>query len=201
VQARSICLLRLQFKSSQRANFIAGLCNSETGLRALHATDHWKDRGLDVTLSVGQRNLTGLNMCQQARPWASARDRARGQFGLSKSLTTGAGHARPHDPFHHKMAGDVFQLFRHVFAQRLERATAIVAAITRREDFFLSLEMIRQRCAIMGALAGSVLISIRFRGCLLRLGGGGNFSIFLQIERQLVHGLGFAAKTGLAMCR
>jgi len=50
----------LQFKSSQRVNFIAGLCNSETGLRALHATDHWKDRGLDVTLSVGQRNLTGL---------------------------------------------------------------------------------------------------------------------------------------------
>ena len=140
-------------------------------------------------------------MCQQARPWASARDRARDQFGLSKSLATGAGHSRTHDPFHHKVAGDVLPLFRHVFAQRLERTTAIVAAITRREGFFQSLKMIRHRCAILGALAGSVLIRIRFRGCLLRLGGGGNFNIFLQIERQLAHGLRFAAKTGIAMCR
>jgi hypothetical protein len=95
------------------------------------------------------------------------------------------------------MAGDVFELFCHVLAELLKRAATITAAITWRQDFFLSLKMIGQRCAIVGALGRSLLIS--FGDCLLRRAGGSNFGIFLKIERQLIHGLGFAAKTGLAM--
>jgi len=52
-------------------------------------------------------------------------------IGLSKNLATSAGHARTHNPFHHKMAGNVFQFFGHVFTELLERATAIAAGITR----------------------------------------------------------------------
>ena len=66
-------------------------------------------------------------MRQQTRSRTSARDWARGQFGLSKSLTAGAGHTWPHDPLHHKVAGDIFQLFGDILAEWLERATAIAA--------------------------------------------------------------------------
>lgn len=52
-----------------------------------------------------------------------------------------------------------------------------------------------------GTFGSTVLISIPFRGCFLRPGGGRNLGIFLQSECQLIHGLGLAAKTGLAMCR
>ena len=97
------------------------------------------------------------------------------------------------------MAGDVFQLFCHVFAELLERATAIAAGITRRQDFFLALKMIGQRRTIVDAPGGGIFVSVG--RCLLRSRRRSNLGVFLQIKRQLIHSLGFAAKTGLAMCR
>jgi hypothetical protein len=70
------------------------------------------------------------------------------------------------------MAGDVFQLLGDIFTQLLERTAASVAAIARRQDFFLSLKMIGQRCAIVAAFGGRFLISVRLGGCPLCLGGG-----------------------------
>ena len=69
-------------------------------------------------------------MRQQTRSRTSARDWARRQFGLGESLAAGAGHTWPHDPFHDKVSGDVFQFLGDIFTKRLERAPAIAAGIT-----------------------------------------------------------------------
>ncbi|WP_231579648.1 hypothetical protein, partial [Pseudorhodobacter antarcticus] len=76
---------------------------------------------------------------------------------------------RPYDAFYHEVAGDVFQFFCHLLTKLLECATAIAAGVTRRQDFFLTLKMIGQRCAIVGAFGRSPLIRISFGGCLLCL--------------------------------
>jgi len=73
---------------------------------------------------------------------------------------------RARGPFHHKMAGNIFQFLGDIFTQLLERATTSTAAIARRQDFFLTFQMIGQRCAIVGAFGRSLLISLRLGGCL-----------------------------------
>ena len=120
---------------------------------------------------------------------------------MGERLATSAGHAGPDNPFHHKMAGNVFQLPGHVFAELLERTAAIAAGITRRQDFFLAFKVIGQRRAIMGALGGKVFVGVGCWRRLFRLRGGSNFGVFLKIKCQLIHGLGFAAETDLAICR
>ncbi len=90
--------------------------------------------------------------------------------------------AKARGPFHHKMAGNVFQLFGHVLAELLERTVAIAAVITGREDF----KVIGQRAKIMGALGEGIFIALVLRYRTLRNARRSNLSIFLQIERQLM---------------
>jgi len=122
-----------------------------------------------------------------------------GQLSLGESLAAGAGHARSHDPLNDEVAGDIFQLFGDIFAELLERTTTVAAGVAGRQYLFLAFEVVRQRCAIVGALGRGDLIGIAFGRVLLRFAGCGNLGVFLKIESQLIHGLGFGAKTGFAM--
>lgn len=94
------------------------------------------------------------------------------------------------------MTRDIFQIFGDIFAELLKRAAAIAAGVAGREYLFLAFKVVRERCAIVGVLRGDF---ITFNSCNLRIGGCFDLSVLLQIKRQLIHGLGFAAKTGLAM--
>ncbi len=88
--------------------------------------------GIDLRLAIKRQVIAvfaNQHMREQTGARASARDRARGQLGLGESLAAGAGHAGPHDPFHDEVAGDIFQLLGDIFAELLERTTAIATGL------------------------------------------------------------------------
>jgi hypothetical protein len=87
-----------------------------------------------------------------------------------------------------------------IFAELLERTTTIAAGVAGRQYLFLAFKVVRPRGAIVGALDWGGFIHVVFGRRLLRIGGRFDLSVFLQIESQLIHGLGFGAETGLAMC-
>jgi hypothetical protein len=102
--------------------------------------------GIDLGLTVKWQVIAifaDQHMSQKTRAGTSARNRARGQLGLSESLAAGAGHAGPHNPLHNEVARDIFQLFGDIFAELLERTAAIAAGIAGREDLVLAFEVLR----------------------------------------------------------
>ena len=71
-----------------------------------------------------------------ARP--SAFNRARRQRGLGYRLTAAACHARTDDPVHHEATGNIFQLFRDVFAELPEFAAAVAADLANRQMLLMA---------------------------------------------------------------
>ena len=87
----------------------------------------------------------------------------------------------PHDPVHHEPAGDVFQLFRDILAQHLQRAAAGGTYRARREDRLVALQMIRQRLTAVptAGIGGG-------RGRLRRGGGLGDGRVLGKAQAKLV---------------
>ncbi len=132
------------------------------------------------------------------KPWArpAALDRPWRQRRLVERLASAAGQARAHDALHHEAAGDVLQFFGDIFAQPLEAAAAVRAALARRKMHLLARQVVRQGAALRLPLRG---------GCRLgrRLGRPRDLLI-LQPELQLVERLrggaeALSAQTGELM--
>ncbi len=80
---------------------------------------------------------------QQTRTGAALVDGPRRQGRLVNGLTANAGPARAMDAVDHEAAGNVFQLFRHVLAQGLERAAALAAGSAGRQFLIPAFQVLR----------------------------------------------------------
>lgn len=88
-----------------------------------------EDFGLPVERQV-IAVFANQHMGQQPRSGTATLNRARGQRGLCKRLTAGAGHARTDDPAHDKTTGDIFQLLGDVLTDLTQGAAAVIAILT-----------------------------------------------------------------------
>ena len=106
----------------------------------------------DLALAV-ERQVVGIladqDMGEEARPRATALDRARGQRGLHEAFAARAGQPGADDPVHDEAPGDVFQLFRHIFPDPAQAAAAIGTGIGARGQFhFHPRDVVRDRTTL-----------------------------------------------------
>ena len=162
--------------------------------------------GVDLGLAIERQVIAILadqNMSQKARPTAPAGDGTRRQVCLDEGFAAVAGHARTYDLAYNEVARHVIQLLGHILAKLTQLATAVATGLARRQNRLLALEVLGQGRTVVATLA---LVRVFFLGWFfggigrgLVLGRGFDLGVLLQVQRQLLRGLGFGAKAGLAM--
>ena len=87
------------------------------------------------------------HMSQQAGSGAPALNRARRQCSLCDPLAARTGHARAHDPIHHKATRNIFQFLGDILTKAFELAAAGGAGIAHFQNRLIARQMIRQWAA------------------------------------------------------
>ena len=142
------------------------------------------------------------HMCEKAGTGTAPLDGAARQRCLREGLAAGAGHARAHDLANDKPARNVFQLLRHILAERSQGAATGGTGIARRQNLGLSLKVIGQRSAAVlpfGGRFGLNRVVARVGFVVLRLSGLRDLGVFLQVEGQLIEAFGFRPEPRLAV--
>ena len=126
-------------------------------------------------------------MGEEARPRATALDRARGQWGLHEAFTARAGQPRADKPVHDEPPGNVFQLFRHIFPDPAQAPAAIGTGICARCQLHLhSRDVVRDRTTLGFVL----LLDVRQLQPRRHRGGGdlaglkGQLQLFRRLGRR-----------------
>lgn len=88
------------------------------------------------------------NMGQKAWSRPAAFNRTGRHICLLNSLTANAGRTGPDDLVYDEPARHIFQFFGDIFAQNLEITATCITVLTRRQDLFLAIKVLRQRFAL-----------------------------------------------------